>query len=413
MRAGTTAPAPVPARGKNTVDAGQARIRVLLSPARGAQLWAAHGLTATDAATGQVIASTSSSARVGIEQSASELRLVTGGHAVDDAATGSILVRGTHNEPIVVGGRSYRGTLEVAAGAHDPRFINELPIDEYLLGVVPRELGSRAASDSAAAQAQAVAARSYAYVHLSPRSAYDVTDGTSDQVYGGVVAENAFATAAVVATRGLVLEYDGQVVNAPYHSTCGGSTAAASEVWNAGDEPYLKAVSDRIPGTNRYYCDISPRFAWKQTLNAKTVNAEIERYLATYAKVPGGVAGAVQTVQVTSRTPSGRVGTLMIQTDRGRYELHGNDIRYVLRAPGGAILGSTSFSVDAERGRDGALEKLTIDGHGFGHGIGMCQWGAIGRSRAGQSFLTILATYYPGTTVAWAPARPRNSRGSE
>ena len=121
--------------------------------------------------------------------------------------------------------------------------------------------------------------------------------------------------------------------------------------------------------------------------------------------MPGGVAGAAQTVQVASRTPSGRVATLVIQTDRGRYELHGNDIRYVLRTVGGALLNSTYFSVTAEQGGDGALDRLTVTGRGYGHGIGMCQWGAIGRARAGQDFLTILGTYYPGTTVGWAPRR--------
>jgi stage II sporulation protein D len=403
MRAGTAAPAPTPERGANTVDAGQARIRVLLSPAPGAQLWAAHGLSAARVSDGRELARTSGDERMAVEQVAGRLVLKRGGHQVGGDGADAILVRADGGEPVVVGGRSYRGELELLPGSKEPRFINELPIDEYLLGVVPRELGSRAASDSAAAQAQAVAARSYAYVHLSPRDAYDVTDGTSDQVYGGVVAENRFASAAVRATRGLVLEYDGRVVNAPYHSTCGGSTAAASEVWNAGDAPYLKSVSDRIPGTDRYYCDISPRFAWKETLSAKSVNAAIARYLAAYTKVPGGVPGTVTNVQVASRTASGRVGTLLIETDRGRYELHGNDTRYVLRGAGGALLGSTDFSVNADRGRDGMLESLTIDGHGFGHGIGMCQWGAIGRARAGQSFQTILATYYPGTTVGWAP----------
>lgn len=401
MRAGSAAPAPE--RGPNTIDAGQATIRVLLSAQTGAEVWAPHGVVVASAETTRQVARTSDDARVGVEEQGSQLRVVIRGHPASDWTDGPLLVSAVREEPIVLGARSYRGMLEILGGGREPRFVNTLPIDDYLLGVVPDELGSRAAGDSAAAQAQAVAARSYAYVHLSPRDSYDVTDGTADQVYGGVIAENAFATAAVRATRGLVLEYDGQVVNAPYHSTCGGSTAAASEVWNAGDEPYLKAVSDRIPGTDRYYCDISPRFTWTQTFTGAAVNAAIEKYLATYARVPGGVAGPVRTVKVASRTPSGRVGTLVIQTDKGKYEVHGNDIRYVLRSPGGPILGSTYFSVDVDRSRDGSLAKLTVNGRGFGHGIGMCQWGAIGRARAGQDFRTILSTYYPGTTVAWAP----------
>jgi stage II sporulation protein D len=93
------------------------------------------------------------------------------------------------------------------------------------------------------------------------------------------------------------------------------------------------------------------------------------------------------------------VGTLKIATDRGNYVLRANDVRYVLRAPGGEILNSTYFSIETATGRDGAITMLTLRGTGYGHGVGMCQWGAIGRARAGQDFLTILSTYYPGTTV--------------
>ena len=136
--------------------------------------------------------------------------------------------------------------------------MNVVKIDDYLRGVVPLEIGTRAEGDSAAVQAQAVTARSYAYIHLSsdPSRPYDVTGGVLDQVYGGVEAETPVASEAVESTRTLVLKYGGRVVNAPYHSTCGGSTAAASEIWRSNDEPYLQRVSDRIPGTDRFYCDL-------------------------------------------------------------------------------------------------------------------------------------------------------------
>ena len=100
-----------------------------------------------------------------------------------------------------------------------------------------------------------------------------------------------------------------------------------------------------------------------------------------------------------TRTPSGRVGQLVITTDRGKYNLRGNDIRAVLRAPGSEMLNSTYFSLEPEKGRDGGISRVVLRGNGYGHGIGMCQWGAIGRARAGQTARAILATYYPGTTV--------------
>jgi stage II sporulation protein D len=189
------------------------------------------------------------------------------------------------------------------------------------------------------------------------------------------------------------------VVNAPYSSTCGGATAAASEIWRSNDEPYLQSVSDQIPGTSRYYCDIAPRFRWTRTIDGPDLNAALARYLANYTTVPGKRPGIARDVSVNSRTASGRVATVTIATDRGSFIVRGNDIRYVLRQPGGEILNSTYFSVESTTSPDGALAQLTLRGNGYGHGVGMCQWGAIGRARAGQDFLTILRTYYPGTTV--------------
>ncbi len=295
--------------------------------------------------------------------------------------------------------RHYRGELVIYPGDTGFVVVNRLPVDEYLKGVVPEEIGHRPAEDSAAVEAQAISARSYAAIHLGDSGRYDLTAGTLDQVYGGIDAETPVGSAAVESTRGLVLMYGGHVVNAPYHSTCGGSTAEANEVWHTPGEPYLQRVSDQIPGTDRYYCDISPRFRWTRTLDAATLNAAIARYLKAYVAVPGGNPGVVRDVDVNTRTPSGRVGVLHIATDRGNFLLRGNDIRYVLRAPGGEILSSTYFSVEAETGNDGSIAKLTLRGQGNGHGVGMCQWGAIGRARAGQDFRTILRTYYPGTTI--------------
>jgi stage II sporulation protein D len=161
-------------------------------------------------------------------------------------------------------------------------------------------------------------------------------------------------------------------------------------------------VSDRIPGTDRYYCEIAPRFRWERSWRADSLTAVVERYLRTYAQVPVGPVGAVRGVSVDGRTPSGRAAALWIETDRGRYRIRGNDIRYVLRSAGGELLNSTYFSPELLTSPDGRLVRLTIRGHGYGHGVGMCQWGAIGRARAGQDFRTILRTYYPGTTVARA-----------
>jgi stage II sporulation protein D len=318
-------------------------------------------------------------------------------------AEGSIRAQPVESALLSLDGSPYRGELTFAASDSGLAETNALSIEDYLPGVVPLEMGDRPPGDSAAVQAQAVTARSYAYIHLTPSRSYDVTSGVLDQLYGGVAAETGVGSQAVESTRWLVLTFAGRVVNAPYSSACGGSTAAASEIWRTSDEPYLRAVSDRIPGTNRFYCDGAPRFTWTRTLDAATLNAAIAQYLAAYVNVPGKKPGVVEAVSVASHTPSGRVGTLTVTTDRGNFVLRGNDIRFVLRKPGGEILESTYFSVATAPAPDGSLARLTLHGMGYGHGVGMCQWGAIGRARAGQDFRAILQAYYPGTAIGPAP----------
>ena len=351
---------------------------------------------------GLVVAQGDSGERVALSAVNGVLRASERGGPSHDVSA-PLLLSTTSRGVVSVSGRRYRGDLSLVAVDSVVQVINRVAIEAYLRGVVPRELGIRAPNERAALEAQAVAARSYAVVRLDNASRpYDLVATTSDQVYGGVDAENALADAAIAATDGLVLMYNDRVVSAPYFSTCGGSSAEPSELWRSRSEPFLARVSDQIPGTERYYCDVAPRFRWERTWRGDTLTAVVDRYLRTYAPVGTGPVGAVRGVGVEGRTPSGRVAGIVIETDRGAYRVQGNDIRYVLRSPGGELLNSTYFSPEVISAADGRLARLTLRGLGYGHGVGMCQWGAIGRARAGQDFRTILRTYFPGTSVARA-----------
>ena len=320
---------------------------------------------------------------------------------------GPFVVRPVEGRGLVAwNGKRYRGEVRLIATDSGLLVVNVLGMEDYLRGVVPREIGNRPAGERAAAEAQAVAARSYAHIRRtgSTARAFDLLSTVADQVYGGADVERPVTDAAVASTAGLVLMYGGRVVNAPYHSTCGGSTAAVTESWwRSRDEPYLQRTSDRIPGSDGYWCDAAPRQRWTTQFTEAQLQASIDRYLRSYAAVPSGGAGVVRAVRVDSRTPSGRVGVLSVVTDRGTYHVRGDDARRVLRGAGGEILNSTYFSVEnMVVGRDGRLSHLTLKGSGYGHGIGMCQWGAIGRARAGQDFRAILRAYYPGTVLGRA-----------
>jgi stage II sporulation protein D len=325
-------------------------------------------------------------------------RLVQGDRS--QAVEGPVVVRPSGQGSLLKwNGKRYRGELIVTRGDSGLLVINVLPMDAYLRGVVPLEIGTRTAAEFAAVQVPAIAARTYSYTRLTTSRAFDMYATVQDQVYGGVDAEKAQTDSAIVTTRDMVIAYAGKPINAYYSSTCGGSTAGATEVWNdRPDEPYLKPVSDRIPGTDRFYCDPSPRFSWTQTWDKPALRAVMEKYLSTYTSAPKTGLGRITAITEQGRTASDRIRALVITTDNGSYTLRGNDTRFVLRNPQGSILNSTYFR-HTTTSDGGEVSSLTVTGRGYGHGIGMCQWGAIGRARAGQDFRTILETYYQGAKV--------------
>jgi len=398
-------PKPERARpGRVVQDAGDRTIRVLLSAKSPAtRIASPSGLMFTHA-DGSLVARALANQVWRLEHEGRRVRAVRPDGVGTVWSDGAIVARADANALLSLDGKPYRGDMTFFGTDSGLSVVNVVKIDDYLRGVVPLEIGTTAQSDSAAVQAQAVTARSYAYIHLGAdgRQPYDLTGGTLDQVYGGVAVETPVASEAVESTRTQVLKYGGRVVNAPYHSTCGGTTAAASEIWRSNDEPYLQRVSDRIPGSSRYYCDLAPRFRWTRTIEGGALTAALAQYLATYTSVPNRTPGIPREITIGSRTPSGRVGTVTITTDRGNFVVRGNDVRFVLRPPNGEILNSTYFSVETTSAPDGSIARLTLHGMGYGHGVGMCQSGAIGRARAGQDYRTILRTYYPGTTVGAA-----------
>jgi stage II sporulation protein D len=315
------------------------------------------------------------------------------------ARESTIIVRPIEAEgQILFNSRRWRGDLIISATGDGLLVVNRLNMDDYLKGVVPQEIGTTSFRDQAAIEAQAVSARSYAVTHLAdPARPFDMRANVLDQVYGGASAETRSGNQAVESTSGLVLLYGGQAVNAPYHAACGGTTAEPEDVWRESPIPYLKRVSDQIPGTNRFYCDEAPKHRWTVRLTGEQLRASISRYLREQGR-SGANFGRIDAMTVTDVTPGGRVALLTVETDRGPVQLRGNDMRYAIRLASGDLLYSTYFNIDAVTGRSG-VESVVLNGGGNGHGIGMCQAGAIGRARAGQDFRMILRTYYPGTTV--------------
>jgi stage II sporulation protein D len=299
-----------------------------------------------------------------------------------------------------IGTASYRGALIIAAVTHGFNLVNYLPVEHYLRGVVPLELGHHPPAALEALKAQAVAARTYTYNKIASRrlQLYDVLPTVADQVYGGKGVEYALANLAIAQTRDRVLCYKGTLIAAYYHSTCGGQTANIEDVWDKSPQPYLRSVADRN-GAGEAWCSASRYLNWEYRWSRPALEAIVQRYAASSARGP--YQRPLSAIQIDSRFACGRVGTLVVHSSAGILQSGGDKVRFLLRRPtaGNPILPSARLSQVRLEGAE-----VVVSGQGYGHGVGMCQMGALGRARAGQGWEQILKAYYRGVdcaTVVW------------
>ena len=301
------------------------------------------------------------------------------------------------NVPLEVNGKSYRGSLEFYAQGAGFICVNVLSVEDYLRGVVPLEMGRHDETKLEALKAQAVTARTYAFQRMLARTDadFDLYASVQDQVYGGAAAEHPTSDRAIRETIGMVLLYNDSLAHCYYHSTCGGITASRHEMWGGPAIPYLISKPD-TDASGRAWCRASRYMDWTQSWDPSALAAIMRKNLSS---ANAGAAAPFQKVtgtRVRGRYSDGRVTVLEISTERGRIDLRGDKTRFALR-PGtgtGRILESARFDIEIVGGR------VVAHGSGFGHGIGMCQMGALARAQAGQSYAQILEAYYPGTALS-------------
>ncbi len=302
----------------------------------------------------------------------------------------NILPRGTNNKLQVLK-KSYRGILKFLPSGGNIQLINIVYMEDYLRGVVPPELGKRKESEIEAVKAQAVAARTYAMAHLKQYSnqPYDMKSSIIDQVYDGAGIELKLVNEAIDATAGKVLYSQDKFVNAYYHSTCGGMTDNIEKVWDRKESPYLKAVKDGDA------CSWSKYFRWKEHFTEQQLRTRMEQYLSSDRGRDLRIA-KIKDIKIIDRTPGGRVNRMKVTTENDIYLFKKDRIRWVLGRTSNPdlILPSVNFDVEITRFNDGYVKAVTFSGKGYGHGVGMCQCGAIGLSRQGWSFENILKKYY-------------------
>ncbi len=307
----------------------------------------------------------------------------------------NILPRGNDNR-LRLDNKRYRGILKILPNGGNVELINIVYMEDYLRGVVPPEIGKRTDDEIEAVKAQAVAARTYAMAHLQQygNQPYDMKSSIIDQVYEGVEVENKLVDKAIDLTAGWVLMYQDNFVNAYYHSTCGGMTDDVSAVWDRKEVPYLKAVQDGDA------CAWSKYYRWKEYFTESQLRGRVEQFLASDRGRDLRI-GPIRDVTINDRTPGGRVVTLSVKTDDDVYQFHRDRIRWVLGRTSSPdlILPSDRFDIQVERNGNGYVTAVTFNGSGYGHGVGMCQCGAIGLSRKGWTFDKILTHYYTGVNV--------------
>ncbi len=309
--------------------------------------------------------------------------------------TDSLWIESLHGRSIGVNGKHYRGAICLFRNvAGNLTALNELDLESYVRGVVPVEIGRGNRHILEALKAQAVAARTYAYRKVQKSNG--VLDATiSDQVYGGVDVESNWTNRAVEATTGEILTYEGEPIRAFYSSTCGGRTEPGVDVWPQIEAPYLKGVADNFGQGD--FCRASPHYRWVELWSGDELDSLLKKGLqARGAYTPRW--GRVTNLTVLSRFPSGRIRELEIDFENGKTILHGNSLRWLLKPPDRPLLRSTLCRFVTYR-RMGNLEAVLIVGAGNGHGVGMCQWGAMGMAKAGYNYRQILGHYYRGTQL--------------
>jgi stage II sporulation protein D len=295
-------------------------------------------------------------------------------------------------ETVKFNGQGYKGKLNLIKLGRSIGIINQLNLEDYIKGVVAREMPiGKNSQNLEALKAFSICVRTYTLKKISEgKSLYDLYDDTRDQVYGGFDAEHPLSNKAVEETENKIFIYNGNIATVYYHSTCGGQTEAAHNIFTNKEIPYMMGVKDG----NSPYCNISPKFEWKETYSFEDVIKRLKR-----ASLLNNGNYRLNNLYIESRYSSGRVREMIFEVvdEFGgvkNVSIFGNEIRSIIKtADNKSILWSTFFDVSLRR------HSVEIDGKGFGHGVGMCQYGTISLSRKGWKYEEIVDHYFPGIKI--------------
>jgi len=271
--------------------------------------------------------------------------------------------------------KSYRGYLIVKRTGNKINVINALSVEDYIKGVLPKEVGHNWSIE--ALKAQAVISRTYAVANLHKHSAqgFDICSTTHCQVYSGADTETASCNRAILETQCEVLTYEGKFAQAVFHANCGGHTENPKYIWNWKYTPFY------LKGVKCDYCAAAPHTNWESVLDESFIRK----------KILGGDIGKIKSIKIKGTTAAGAAKELKIVHSKGKLTLNAYQFR---------------LAVDAWQIKSHAFDFIKMDGDkfyfrgkGWGHKVGLCQWGAKEMAEKGKTYIQILQYFYPGTII--------------
>jgi len=308
----------------------------------------------------------------------SKVRLLNRGILVglDVYATKRLIIEPSRDASIIIDERPFRGQITLIRTADNHiTVVNNINVEDYVKGILYHEVSNHWPME--ALKAQAVASRTYALYSINPADKpYDLTNDIYSQVYGGRSSERYRTDLAVDYTRGQVLTYDNKIIPAYFHATCGGMTEDAQALWHLPDIPPLRGVPCG-------FCVNSPHFHWKKNLRLKNIQDALNLH--------GYKVGSIKDISIVDRDRSERIDHLKITQRNGEgLIIRGKDFRDLM---GPNVIDSNNYEI--------VMQGYYVDliGKGWGHGVGMCQWGALGMARQQFTYRQILAYYYPQSVL--------------
>lgn len=302
---------------------------------------------------------------------------VSGGVALDKWKSALFWIEPQGKGFVYIGDRWYRGRTLVIPTEKGLTAVNWVDLEEYLYSVLGGEMDARWHPE--ALKAQAIAARSYALYRRQRQQTnplYDVGN-TPDrwQIYKGVIAEHPKIYAAVDTTAGQVLTHNNQIIESVFHACSGGHTENVEDVWG-NSLPYLRAVPDFDLSTPNL-AKIAPRCKWQKSFSSTEISKKFPE------------VGDVKEIKPVELSPFNSVKKLQIVGEKGIKELKGEQVRTSLK------LNSTRFTVSKKED-----DTFVLNGLGWGHGLGMSQYGASYLANQGYNHLQILNHYYKNVALA-------------